>query len=129
MKSKWFLMFIGASGVANFSAVNAEEVEFAKKLANPVAALVSVPFQFNYDKGYGSANGTRSGINIQPVIPFAINNDWNVISRTIMPVISQHDIVGKSGDQFGMSDITQSIFFLQNNPPQMDSSGELDPSF
>ncbi|QIG48693.1 transporter [Nordella sp. HKS 07] len=88
----------------------------AKQLSNPVAALISVPFQFNYDEGYGPSNGHRAVLNIQPVVPFSLNDDWTVISRTILPVISQKDIAGPSGEQSGLGDITQSLFFSPKNP-------------
>ncbi len=66
--------------------------ELAKKLSNPVAALISVPLQYNYDETYGD-NGYRHTLNIQPVAPFSISEHWNVISRTILPVIYQDDVV------------------------------------
>jgi hypothetical protein len=91
--------------------VAAQDSDLAKKLSNPVASLVSVPFQFNYDSGYGPFDGSRAVLNVQPVIPISINDDWNVISRTIMPVIWQNDVAGDSGSQFGLGDITQSFFF------------------
>lgn len=88
----------------------------AKQLSNPVAALISVPFQFNYDEGYGAdGDGERLSLNIQPVAPFPINEDWNVISRTILPVIDQEDVVGNSS-QFGLSDTVQSFFFSPKAP-------------
>ncbi|KQV42792.1 hypothetical protein ASE37_20005 [Rhizobium sp. Root268] len=90
--------------------------DLAKKLSNPIASLISVPFQFNYDRGYGSEDGNREVLNIQPVIPISLNEDWNVISRTILPVISQNDIAGQSGHQFGLGDITQSLFFSPKQP-------------
>lgn len=88
----------------------------AKQLSNPVAALISVPFQFNYDDGYGAGgDGERFSLNIQPVAPFSINEDWNVISRTILPVIDQEDVIGDSS-QFGLGDTTQSFFFSPKKP-------------
>ena len=92
------------------------EADLAKKLSNPVASLISVPFQFNYDHGFGPEDGNRETLNIQPVIPFSISEDWNVISRTILPVIWQNDIAGPSGHQFGLGDTTQSFFFSPKQP-------------
>ena len=70
----------------------------AKKLANPIASLISVPFQNNFDFGMGAnKHGFRYTMNFQPVIPFALTKDWNLISRTIVPVIAQHNVVGTSG--------------------------------
>jgi hypothetical protein len=90
--------------------------DLAKKLSNPVSSLISVPFQFNYDRGFGPNRGDRKTLNIQPVIPFSVNADWNVISRTIVPVIWQHDIAGPSGHQSGLGDITQSFFISPSQP-------------
>ena len=63
------------------------QAELAKKLNNPVANLISVPIQNNWDFGIGPANAMRYTANIQPVIPISVAKDWNVIVRTIMPVI------------------------------------------
>ena len=84
--------------------------ELAKKLSNPVASLISFPFQSNFDFGMGEGSGWRYTLNIQPVVPFRLNSKWNVISRTILPVIHQHN-VANVGTQSGLGDITQSLFF------------------
>ena len=69
--------------------------ELAKKLANPVSSLISVPFQNNTDYGIGdSLQGTRNTMNIQPVVPVALNQKTNLILRVIMPVITQYNITG-----------------------------------
>lgn len=86
----------------------------AKQLANPVASLVSVPLQFNWDTGYAN-DGERWLLNVQPVIPVTLNEDWNLISRTILPVIHQSD-VGGDGSDSGIGDITQSLFFSPKAP-------------
>jgi len=88
-----------------------DDQALAKQLANPIGSLISVPFQLNYDQGFGAENGERWLLNIQPVVPFELNPDWNVISRTILPVVSQHDVVPTEGAQVGLGDITQSLFF------------------
>jgi hypothetical protein len=90
--------------------------ELAKKLANPVAALISVPFQYNYDENFGPDDeGSKSVLNIQPVIPFSIGADWNLITRTIVPLIDQQDIPTGT-DESGLGDIVQSFFFSPKAP-------------
>ena len=72
----------------------------AKKLANPVAALISVPLQLNYDSGFGpDGDGDKWSLNIQPVVPISIGEKWNLISRTILPVVSQHELFPGAGSQ------------------------------
>ena len=109
-----------AAGLASLlaTAVHAEENadELAKKLSNPVAALISVPLQYNVDFGLGSENGTQHKLNIQPVIPTALSPSWNLITRVIAPVIYQHDVAGKSGSQFGLGDLNPSFFFSPKEP-------------
>lgn len=94
-----------------------EAAELAKKLANPVAALISVPFQYNYDENIGpKEEGSKSVLNIQPVIPFSISEDWNLITRTIMPLIDQQDIPVDGDRESGLGDIVQSFFFSPKEP-------------
>ncbi|MNV26677.1 hypothetical protein D3C71_1178020 [compost metagenome] len=90
----------------------------AKKLSNPVAALISVPLQYNYDDGYAN-DGYRHTLNIQPVAPFSISPEWNVISRTILPVAYQKNVIPGT-DQAGLGDLTQSFFF---SPKETGPSG------
>lgn len=94
--------------------------ELAKKLQNPVASLISVPFQFNYDAGIGLSDGHRTTINIQPVVPISLNEDWNLIGRVILPIVSQNNVFGESGSQSGLSDAVLSGFF---SPVEPTSSG------
>ena len=90
--------------------------DLARQLSNPVSSLISVPFQENIDFGIGPEDGFKSTLNIQPVVPFAIDEDWNLILRTILPVIHQDDVTAPGADQFGLGDTLQSFFFSPRHP-------------
>lgn len=111
------LSVLGAATMLTPAAAAAQDAdELARQLANPVANLYSLPFQLNYDEGFGPGeDGYRYTLNIQPVIPISLNDNWNVISRTIVPVISQTDVIPGS-TQKGYGDIVQSVFFSPKAP-------------
>ncbi|MBB5352271.1 hypothetical protein HNR46_002514 [Haloferula luteola] len=91
--------------------LHAQDADLAKQLANPVSSLISLPFQGNLDFGIGPGAGQKFTTNIQPVIPFALNDDWNLISRTILPVVDVEGTqLGGLGDEFGLGDVVQSFF-------------------
>jgi hypothetical protein len=92
--------------------LHAKETELAKEIQNPVADLVSIPFQNNTNFGYGQGNKTQNVLNIQPVIPINLNKEWNLITRTIIPVIDQP----LPDRKFGLGDIQLSLFLSPAKP-------------
>lgn len=92
------------------------EADLAKQLVNPVASLISVPFQGNMDFGIGPNDASRFTLNIQPVIPLSLNDDWNLIIRTILPVIDAESPAPGIEDVSGLGDTVQSFFFSPKAP-------------
>jgi len=93
-----------------------KQAELAMKLQNPISDLISVPIQNNWDFGIGPANAMKYTANIQPVIPVSISKDWNVIIRTILPVIYAGSPIAGGASHFGLGDTTQSFFLSPKNP-------------
>jgi hypothetical protein len=90
--------------------------ELAKKTQNPIANLISLPLQFNWDTGIGAEDASRYTLNVQPVIPFSLNTDWNLITRTIVPLIYADSPVAGGDSKSGLGDITQSFFLSPKAP-------------
>jgi len=111
------LMFFGFSSMLQADEMAEKKADLAQELTNPLADLMTIPIQMNFDNNIGSNDqGSKITTNVQPVIPFYLNDDWNLISRTIMPVIYQDDIFPDEGSQFGLGDINMSLFFSPKKP-------------
>lgn len=84
--------------------------EIAKKLNDPTASLISLPFQNNFDWGAGpDGDGFQYKLNVQPVIPINLDDDWKIIWRTILPFITQEDVIGHTS-QIGLGDLNTTIW-------------------
>jgi hypothetical protein len=101
------------------TALAQESGDLAKAAQNPVAAMISLPFQNNTLFGVGPDDDVANVLNIQPVIPFTIG-DWNIINRTIVPLIYLPDVTAglpelpegvSGGSTFGLGDINHSVYF------------------
>jgi hypothetical protein len=85
--------------------------DLAKQTQNPVANLISVPFQSNFNFGIGHNDVTQYVLNVQPVIPITLNEDWNLITRTILPIVNQPSPFAGVSSAFGLGDLNPTFFF------------------
>ncbi len=120
--------WIGILGLllaSNPIAQAADEDQLRKAAQNPIADLISLPFQNNTFFGIGPNDDTVNVLNIQPVIPFHLNSEWNLVTRTIVPLLYVPDLVSglpelpagiTGGDTFGLGDINTTLFFSPAKP-------------
>ena len=115
MKASNFIVILGSIFIIATSAVYGQDVsnsDLAKQAQNPIANLISLPLQNNTNFGIGPDDETQNILNVQPVWPFSINDNWNLITRTILPVVSQPNILtGGEGQINGLGDTTFTGFF------------------
>lgn len=107
-------LFISVSPTA--AAADGPEADLAKQLSNPVANLVSVPLQANWDFGIGVNDASRFTLNVQPVIPLEVSDGMNLIIRTILPLVDMESPAPGIDDASGLGDINQSFFFSPKEP-------------
>jgi hypothetical protein len=91
-----------------------DQTDLAKKSQNPVSNMISVPFQNNTSFNIGPYDRTQNVLNIQPVWPFNLSPSLNLITRTIIPVISKP--IGQNDSKFGLGDINFTAFFSPADP-------------
>jgi len=96
-----------------------DQAELAKKAQNPVASMISLPFQNNFNFGLGPFDRTQYILNIQPVVPISLNKDWNLIDRTIIPVVYQPDTSADDGSASGLGDIQTTLFLSPAKPGKL----------
>ena len=109
------IAFLGATQA--HAELSAEEL--AKLAQNPVGNLVSVPFQNNTNLNNGPLKGNQNILNIQPVIPVELNSEWNLITRTIVPIVSQPAMFPGDERANGLGDTTFTAFLSPAAPKGM----------
>jgi len=102
---------------AEHATTDQEKMEkLAKAAQNPVGDMMIFPLQDNVGLGYGPGNGqTQNVLNIQPVIPLHVTKDWNVITRTILPVVTQPSFTGGPATT-GLGDLNITAFLSPKKP-------------
>jgi hypothetical protein len=104
------------SGQPTDNGASDSATDLAKKLQNPIGDLISVPFQSNTNFNVGPNKGTQDILNIQPVIPIHLNQDWNVITRTILPLVWNPSLQPGQSVPFGLAPTSFSAFLSPKNP-------------
>ena len=115
----------GAPGDGALEPGEDEIAELQKAVQNPVADLISVPIQNNTYFDFGPREGTLNVTNIQPVLPFNLSEDWNLITRTILPIVSQPGLTPGQDRETGLGDIVLSGFLSPARPSKLNFNGKL----
>lgn len=120
MKAIGLKAIVIAAGIAVPAAGQAQDAaDLAQELANPLAAIISVPFQLNHDDNIGADDrGSRTTLNFQPVIPFPLDNGANIVTRTIVPYVWQKDVVPGT-TQSGVGDILLNAWYSRTTESQL----------
>jgi hypothetical protein len=92
------------------TAVAEDAPEIAKQAQNPIASVISVPFQNNTTFGVGEFSRVQDSLLIEPVVPVKLNSDWNLITRTIVPVTEQPALAPGLGNVTGLGDVQLSLY-------------------
>ena len=104
----FIVIIVGAAHVVNAQ----DNTELAKAAQNPLASMISLPFQNNTSFDYGPEEETQNVLNIQPVLPFELNDDWLLVTRTILPIISQPPLTPEGDRTNGLGDTTFTGWFV-----------------
>ena len=115
-KSVLIVILVGMCAFCTSVYAEGDKKALAQAAQNPIANMISLPFQNNVNMNVGSDDKVQNVLNIQPVWPFSINEDWNLITRTILPVISQPEVIPGDGRTDGIGDISFTAAFSPAKP-------------
>jgi hypothetical protein len=114
---RWLSLLCIVAALCNVRSANAEDSgEIAKQAQNPIASMISVPFQNSTTFGVGENSDVQDSLLIEPVVPFRLTSDWNLITRTIVPLIDQPTLAPGLGDVGGLGDIQLSLYMSPARP-------------
>jgi hypothetical protein len=119
MKNIYRIIIMIFCSLFYFTGSTYSQEDLAKKTQNPLSNLISLPFQNNTNFGIGPDDEIQNVLNIQPVIPISLNKDWNLITRTIIPLIWQPSFYTGSENKFGMGDINATAWLSPANPGKL----------
>jgi hypothetical protein len=112
MKLMYSTLFLVLIAIPLTAIAETEDQALARQLANPLAKLIQIPLDFSFDTGLGAdGDGERMLLNFKPVVPFSFSENWNIISRTVIPIVSLDNLTPSSDSEFGLGDAVQSFFF------------------
>jgi hypothetical protein len=117
----FILVLLGLPRLSSGQETKGESDDLANAIQNPIAALISIPFQNNTDFGYYPGNKARNTLNIQPVVPVGLGSKVNMIVRTIIPLVSAPvpTADGTVDREFGLGDVALSLFFTPARPGKL----------
>ena len=107
---------VAALSLAGNSFAETGAADLARAAQNPVADLVSLPFQNNTNFNFGPEEETQNVLNVQPVWPVSISADTNLITRTIVPIISQPELFAGGDRENGIGDVQFTAFYSPKKP-------------
>jgi hypothetical protein len=90
--------------------------DLAQLVQNPIAKVISLPFQNNLNFGVGPRDDAQDVLNIQPVVPFNLGSEWNVISRAIIPVIDDPALGSGTASTSGVGDASLALYLSPSHP-------------
>jgi len=108
---------VSAPAPADESAGDGSDVDLAKKSQNPLGDIISLPFENNFDVGFGPKDALIYTLNLKPVYPVHLGDDWLLINRLTLPIVAQGERFAGEGSEFGLGDSVYQAFFAPKDSP------------
>jgi hypothetical protein len=119
MKCTRYFWSLAISGAGLLVAQDPANEKLLATFQNPVGNLISVPFQNNTNFPIGQYSRVQDVLNIQPVIPISVSEDWLLITRWITPIVYQPAVDRPAGGANGLGDMNPSFFLSPAHPGKL----------